>query len=393
MEEIADLSATKALLERFQLVRRRTIDICAPLQMEDYVPQPSEFVSPPKWHLGHSTWFFEQFVLSPFCPDYKLFSADFAYVFNSYYNAIGDRVLRADRGNLTRPGVREVLEYRAYVDQQLTNFLLTEQPQNVLDTLELGLNHEEQHQELLWTDLKYILGNNPLFPTYKEGFSLVEDHNSTSGWLSIDEGLHHIGHSGEGFCYDNELGQHKAFIHRFEISKSLVTNAEFLEFMADGGYLRPELWLDEGWQWVQNENINAPLYWHRIASEWKTYTLSGLKSIEPNAMLCHVSFYEASAYAEWRGMRLPTEQEWEVASQELSWGNRWEWTNSAYLPYPNYKKEEGAIGEYNGKFMINQMVLRGASRATAPGHSRCTYRNFFHPQMQWQFTGIRLAKR
>ncbi|NNE56111.1 MAG: ergothioneine biosynthesis protein EgtB, partial [Flavobacteriales bacterium] len=303
------------------------------------------------------------------------------------------RVLRADRGNMTRPTVSEVYAYRQHVDSEMIKLIEEGVSSNVEELLVLGLNHEQQHQELLITDLKYILGHNPLFPIYKQGFRLSSGLNEDSGWETIPEGIYLIGHDGDGFSYDNEYDRHRVFLEEFQISRQLVTCGEWIEFIEDGGYDSFNHWLDEGWTWVQENGIKAPLYWHKIDGQWFQYTLSGLIPVNPNEIVCHVSFFEASAFAEWKGMRLPTEFEWEAASQELHWGQRWEWTNSAYLPYPGYNKPEGAVGEYNGKFMINQMVLRGAATSTAEGHSRSTYRNFFHTHLRWQCTGLRLVKR
>lgn len=384
-------STLSKLVLDFKSVRERTEQLCAPLKLEDYVPQPVAFISPPKWHLAHTTWFFEEFVLTKHVPGYSVFHPDFSYMFNSYYNTVGKRVLRAERGNMTRPSLDEVMSYRQHVNKHMEALLEGELSSALESLLHIGLNHEQQHQELLITDLKYILGHNPLFPVYDSGGSLMSGLNPEQGWVPVDEGIYDIGFSGSGFSYDNEHARHKAYIQSCRVSKSLVTNGEYLEFIADGGYERHVFWLDEGWAWLRENNIRGPLYWHQINGEWHYYTLGGLKRVEPDAVLAHVSFYEAAAYAEWRGMRLPTEAEWETAAESLPWGERWEWTNSAYLPYPGFKKPAGAVGEYNGKFMINQMVLRGASTATAPGHSRNTYRNFFHPHMQWQYSGIRLA--
>lgn len=380
------------LKELFIEVRNRTESICKPLQVEDYIPQPVPFASPPKWHLAHSTWFFEEMILKKNLPDYKEFHADFGFLFNSYYNTIGERTFRADRGNITRPGVSEVYAYRTYVDERMLQLFEKELSLELKELIVLGLNHEQQHQELLITDLKYTLGHNPIFPVYDETQNLLADSNKQSGWISMEEGIYEIGHDGGSFCFDNELNKHKVYLHRFEISKSLVTNGEYLEFMEASGYSRFDCWLDEGWSWLNENNITNPLYWHKINGIWHYFTLAGLKEVDPNAILGHVSYYEAQAYAAWKGFRLPTEFEWEAASGSFDWGKRWEWTNSAYLPYPGFKTAEGAVGEYNGKFMINQMVLRGASVATAKNHSRKTYRNFFHPHFQWQYSGIRLAK-
>ena len=380
------------LKETFIEVRNRTESICKPLQVEDYIPQPVPFASPPKWHLAHSTWFFEEMILKKNLPGYKEFHPDFGFLFNSYYNTIGERTFRADRGNITRPGVSEVYTYRTYVNERMLQLFEKELSLELKELIVLGLNHEQQHQELLITDLKYTLGHNPIFPVYDETQNLLADSNQQSGWVSMEEGIYEIGHDGGAFCFDNELNKHKVYLHQFEISKSLVTNGEYLEFMEAGGYSRFDCWLDEGWSWLNENNITSPLYWHKINGIWHYFTLAGLKEVDPNAILGHVSYYEAQAYATWKGFRLPTEFEWEAASGSFDWGKRWEWTNSAYLPYPGFKTAEGAVGEYNGKFMINQMVLRGASVATSNNHSRKTYRNFFHPHFQWQYSGIRLAK-
>ena len=378
---------------QYSSIREYSEQLCAPLKVEDYIPQPVDFVSPAKWHLAHTTWFFETFILRKYQADYKLYHPDFSYLFNSYYNTVGDRVFRADRGNITRPGVKEVYDYRKYVDREMEKFINNlEFTKELYELVTLGLNHEQQHQELLITDLKYILGHNPIFPVYKKDYSLVEQQNLETGFVKIEEGVYDIGYQGEDFHWDNEQGHHKVYLHDFEISKALAINSEYIDFINDGGYERFELWLDEGWSWVNKNKVTSPLYWHKIDGKWKHYTLNGFKPVAPEYILCHINFFEAAAFAAWKGMRLPTEFEWETAADQLNWGNRWEWTNSAYLPYPNFAKAEGAIGEYNGKFMINQMVLRGASTATSPNHSRKTYRNFFHTHLQWQCTGIRLCK-
>lgn len=381
------------LINQYNDVRAYTEQICKPLQTEDYVVQVAEFASPAKWQLAHSSWFFETFVLLPHLPDYKLFNIDFPYLFNSYYNNAGDRVLRAKRGNLTRPTTNEVYAYREYVDTAMGQLLQQKLDAEMVQLVTLGLHHEQQHQELLLSDIKYMFGQNPLFPAYDVETSLLDqESNRESGHVKISEGVYTIGYQGDGFCFDNELGVHKVYLHDFEIQKGLVTNGEYIEFIEAGGYMDFNLWLDEGWSWLKQNQVSKPLYWHQLDGQWMHYTLKGFQKIKENDILKHISFYEAMAFAEWKGMRLPTEFEWEIASSQLNWGQRWEWTNSAYLPYPGFKKAPGAIGEYNGKFMINQMVLRGASIATSPKHSRPTYRNFFHPNAQWQFTGIRLAK-
>lgn len=382
-----------SLVEHYYSVRKHTEHICSFLQTEDYVPQPVPFVSPPKWHLAHSTWFFEEFILKNYLDGYTVFNDDFSFLFNSYYNNVGTRVLRTQRGNITRPGITGIYEYRQYVDMHMEIVMqLKSGDTQFQDTLNLGLNHEQQHQELLITDIKYILGHNPLFPAYSDDINWEQQKEEEKGFITIPEGIYNIGHAGEDFSFDNEHGVHKVYLDAFDIATTLVTNADYIEFINAGGYSNFNCWLDEGWSWVTQNNINAPLYWYTINGEWHNYTLSGFKKVDPDALLTHVSFYEAAAYAEWKKMRLPTEFEWEAAASKLNWGQRWEWTHSAYLPYPRFRKPDGAIGEYNGKFMINQMVLRGASCATPPGHSRTTYRNFFHPDERWQFTGIRLVK-
>ena len=392
MQAIIPQKSQTDLLPLFKEVRAATEKLCEPLEIEDYIPQPVVDVSPPKWNIAHVTWFFEEMILKRFAADYKVFDPHFGFLFNSYYNSIGERTRRDNRGDLSRPTVAEVFAYRKYVDQRMTEFLAEDLSEEIKDLVVLGLNHEQQHQELFLTDFKFTLSRNPLFPVYRENFALEEESETVrGGFVEINEGIYEIGFAGDGFCFDNELGRHKVFLHDFRISQSTVTNAEFMEFIEDGGYRNFNLWHSEGWDWVNQNGVESPLYWHGKDGEWFNFTLSGLRAINPDAPVCHVSFYEAAAYAEWRGKRLPTEFEWEAASAQFDWGRRWEWTNSAYLPYPNFTKAAGAIGEYNGKFMINQMVLRGASVATPEGHSRPTYRNFFHPPLRWQFTGIRLA--
>lgn len=386
-------SPIKNWTERYSEVRNHSVEICKPLEIEDYVVQPIVDVSPPKWHLGHTTWFFETFILQPNFPNYEVFDAQYNFVFNSYYETLGARVIRTDRGNLSRPSVSDIYKYRAYVDEKMNEFLQSNSMTEAIEPLlELGLNHEQQHQELLLTDIKYILGHNPLFPVYRKENGLKKENSLKPEMLSFSEGIYEIGFEGEGFCFDNELIRHKVYLNDFEISNQLVTNQEYLEFIQAGGYQDFRHWHAEGWDWVKQNDAKSPLYWHFIDENWMNYTLNGLQEIDFNEPVCHINFFEASAFASWKGKRLPTEAEWEVASGHFDWGSRWEWTNSAYLPYPGFKKEAGAVGEYNGKFMVNQMVLRGASEATPLGHSRNTYRNFFQTKLQWQFTGIRLAQ-
>ena len=380
------------LITQYKSVRNHSEKICEPLQTEDYVVQPVVDVSPPKWHLGHTTWFFETMILKPFFTAYQEFDPNYNYVFNSYYESVGARVIRTDRGNLSRPTVADVYKYRTYVDEAMEHFLKEEPSEEVKEILILGLNHEQQHQELLWYDIKYILGHNPLFPAYADENIEKNLTEKKQEWLKIGGGLYEIGHQNDDFCFDNELGVHKVYLNDFEISTALVSNKEFLSFMNDGAYQDFRHWHAEAWDWVKNNNIQAPLYWHQIEGEWFRYGLSGLKPIDLEEPVTHISYYEAAAFAAWKGMRLPTEFEWEIAAQKFNWGKLWEWTESAYLPYPGFSKAPGALGEYNGKFMVNQKVLRGASIATSPHHQRITYRNFFHPQLRWHYNGIRLAK-
>ncbi len=386
LDDFADLCTI------YQAIRRDSERVCKPLQTEDYVVQPVVDVSPPKWHLGHTTWFFENFLLKEYVKNYKEYNSDYNYVFNSYYESVGARVIRTDRGNLSRPSVEEIYQYRAYVDAGMKDFLSGEINDEIKKIVLLGFHHEQQHQELLYSDIKYILGHNPLFPVYNEKGIENVPIAASDDFVSIEKGVYEIGYAGKGFCFDNELQRHQVYLQRFEMASRLATNQEYLEFIKSGGYQDFRYWHSEGWEWVKTSGAQAPLYWHLINGDWYYYTLAGLKKADLQQPVTHVNYYEATAFAQWKGMRLPTEAEWEIAAPKLNWGQRWEWTGSAYLPYPDFKKDEGAIGEYNGKFMVNQMVLRGASVATPKNHSRITYRNFFHPFLQWQYTGIRLVK-
>jgi ergothioneine biosynthesis protein EgtB len=381
------------LADCYKKVRQRTEAICEPLQTEDYVVQPVVDVSPPKWHIGHTTWFFETFILKPYFAEYQEFDPNYNYVFNSYYETVGNRVIRTDRGNLSRPTVIDIKLYRKYVDDAMYNFIACgDISDDVKELLILGFNHEEQHQELLLTDIKYILGNNPLFPAYSHNYVSPRSEKTGGEFIKQNEGLYEIGFNGEGFSFDNELNRHKVYLNAYEISPDLVSNAEYLEFINAGGYHDFRHWHAAGWDWINSNKVEAPMYWHNIDGGWHNYTYHGLEHLNLHEPVRHISYYEAYAYASWKGLRLPTEFEWEAAATKFKWGKCWEWTESAYLPYPGFAKAPGAIGEYNGKFMVGQKVLRGASEVTSPNHSRITYRNFFQPELRWQFTGIRLAK-
>lgn len=372
--------------------RNSSIRIVSPLYIEDYIPQPVDFVSPPKWNLAHSTWFFEEFILCKYSKNYEKFHPKYEFLFNSYYIEKGDRLKRNMRGALSRPTVEEVISYRNYVDEKMENLIEHYLTDDIVNLIVLGIHHEMQHQELFFTDLKYTWSLNPLHPSYSDT-AFVEDRVIDSrNWIKMNEGIYEIGFKKDGFCFDNEKNNHKVFLHDFEIRNNLITNGEFIEFIENGGYKNYIHWHEEGWNWVQSNRIQMPMYWTKIDKEYFQYTLAGLKMVEPDHILTHISYFEAYAFLEWKGYRLPTEYEWEVASDFISWGDRWEWTSSSYLPYPGFKKNLIA-GEYNGKFMVNQQVLRGSSVVTPPGHSRKTYRNFFHPHIGYQFNGIRPVKK
>jgi ergothioneine biosynthesis protein EgtB len=355
-------------------------------------------VSPTKWHLAHASWFFENFVLVPNVEDYELFHPEFGYLFNSYYEAVGPRQARPQRGMLTRPTLGEVLEYRQHVDDAMRVLLGRPIDRATAERIELGLHHEQQHQELILTDIKHVLGSQPLEPAVATSAATIGTMApSDADWLPHEGGLREIGHAGGEFAFDNESPRHEVRLEPFELRSRPVTNAEFADFVADGGYERAELWLSDGWARVGEECLRTPLYWSYDDGAWTEYTLRGRRPIRGADPVCHVSYYEADAYARWAGARLPTEQEWEIGAGDFaavreSAGMVWEWTSSAYAPYPGYAPMTGALGEYNGKFMCNQMVLRGGSCATPEGHMRWTYRNFFYPASRWQFAGLRLAR-
>jgi ergothioneine biosynthesis protein EgtB len=390
-------SEARHAIVQFSSVRRRTEAVCQPLIVEDYGVQSMPDVSPPKWHLAHTTWFFEEFLLPQLVENYLPVQESFRFLFNSYYDAVGERVARERRGLLSRPSVEEVYAYRRAVTERVQEALAAASPlatQRALPVLRLGVHHEQQHQELLLTDIKHIFWSNPLRPAYQGAEPELPPAELAPGWIEVPGGLTQVGHEGGDFAFDNEGPRHAVHLAGFRIRSELVSCGEYLEFIDAGGYRRPELWLSDGWAAVREHGWAAPLYWERCGNEWWQMTLAGMKPVDFRAPVLHVSYYEADAYARWRGFRLPTEEEWEAAAARtpaLLRGAAWQWTRSAYAPYPGFRALEGALGEYNGKFMCNQMVLRGGSLATPAGHLRPTYRNFFPPLARWQFSGIRLA--
>ncbi len=413
-------SEEMSLVEKYLAVRQTSPRLCAPLSVEDHSLQPMPDASPAKWHLAHTTWFFETFVLSEYVKGYRPFQPEFRTLFNSYYNAVGDRPLRTLRHILSRPGLDEVHAYRDYVDKAMVRALSAGLGPQALSLVTLGSNHEQQHQELIITDVKNGLWTNPLRPAYRMAAGGHETGGAAQtpepAWHTFVGGQHAVGFEGDSFSFDNECPRHLVYLEPFKLGSRLVTNAEYLEFMRDGGYSKAELWLSDGWDCIRNNRWGAPLYWEQREGEWWHYSVEGMKLLPINTPVCHVSYYEADAFARWAGVRLATEFEWELAAQSCAitgnlletgslqprpaesgqslaqiFGDVWEWTASAYLPYPNFKPAAGAVGEYNGKFMCNQMVLRGGSCATPQSHIRATYRNFFPPHVRWQFTGIRLA--
>ncbi len=418
-EGYEDSRKLEGLMSRFRKVRKTTEDLCSGLETEDYVVQSSYEVSPLKWHLAHTTWFYETFILKPFRTRFHPYSDDFDYLFNSYYETVGEYFPKSMRGTLSRPTVKEVYEYRRFVDASMEGILEQDDiPAGVAQRLELGLNHEQQHQELMLMDIKFNFFSNPLHPAYAEYKECSMDTGPME-WLEFDGGNVEIGHNGNEFAFDNESPRHKAYLEAYRLSSRLVTNGEYLSFIEAGGYSDPKFWLSEGWNFIRENGVNAPLYWLKKKDGWYVFTLGGLRKMRPEEPVSHVSFFEALAYANWSGKRLPTEVEWEngmsgvepednsnfVESGNLrpvasgmgngmmqGFGDLWEWTYSPYVPYPGTKALEGSLGEYNVKFMANQMILRGGCCVTPRSHIRRTYRNFFHPGDRWPFTGIRLAE-
>jgi ergothioneine biosynthesis protein EgtB len=383
--------APSVMLAEYASVRRRTEALAAPLSIEDQNIQSMPDASPTKWHLAHTTWFFEAVLLAKFDPRYEPFDPAYNYLFNSYYEGLGPRHPRPQRGLLSRPPVAEILEYRLHVDEAMAH-LIEARAAQIAPLLTLGLHHEQQHQELILTDILHAFSCNPLLPAYAPAKPQAARTSSEAAWLDHPGGVVEIGHDGQGFAFDNEGPRHKVLLHPFRIAARPVSNGDFLRFIADGGYRRPEFWLSDGWAMVQREALNAPLYWLGDTKSWQQYSLHGPHALEEHAPVSHLSFYEAAAYAAWAGARLPTEFEWEAMSSKLHGrGEVWEWTRSSYDPYPGFRPFEGEAAEYNGKFMSGQIVLRGGSVATPAGHVRPSYRNFFPPSARWQFSGLRLA--
>ncbi|KQT03700.1 MULTISPECIES: ergothioneine biosynthesis protein EgtB [unclassified Bradyrhizobium] len=388
----------KRLEEAFLAVRNETERRAGPLSPEDQQIQSMPDASPTKWHRAHTTWFWEQFLLGKHAAGYRPFHPDFAFLFNSYYVSAGPRHARNRRGDITRPSAEEIGAYRKYVDAAVVEFFREAGEDKlgmIAPLVEVGLNHEQQHQELMLTDILHAFAQNPVYPAYEPDWCFPGAPRGGDDWLQLNEGIHTVGHVDDSFHFDNEKPAHRALVGPVKIARHLVSNAEWLNFMQDGGYRTATLWLMDGFAAASKEDWQAPGYWREVDGQWQVMTLAGLKPVDPNAPVCHISYYEADAFARWSGKHLPTEMEWEVAARtkqlDDAFGLVWQWTRSSYSPYPGYRAVEGALGEYNGKFMVNQLVLRGSSLATPQGHSRVSYRNFFYPHHRWQFTGLRLA--
>lgn len=402
------------LLEQYQRTRQQSEKLVAPLSVLDMTIQSMDDASPTRWHLAHTSWFFETVLLQQHLADYQIFNSQFSYLFNSYYNGIGEQFPRSKRGTQTKPDVQQIMDYRRYVDDKMMELLAGDITDEINFLTQLGIHHEQQHQELILTDIKHAFFQNPLYPSYQQLESESSEQSSRLQWLDVDESIYQIGHMGSSFCYDNELPMHNVYVYPFKISSRLITNQEYTAFVHDKGYHTASLWLSDGWDWCRRAKKHHPLYWIRKDDEWFEFTLNGLQQLNPHQPVTHINYYEADAFARWAGKRLPTEYEWEAAARKYSdkqgnfvesnllhplhseknqfLGDCWEWTSSSYAAYPGYKPFSGAVGEYNGKFMCNQYVLRGGSCATPEEHIRFSYRNFFYPQQRWQFTGIRLAE-
>ncbi|HSR66437.1 MAG TPA: ergothioneine biosynthesis protein EgtB [Acidobacteriota bacterium] len=421
LKSIAKPAHCAELAGRYRRVRDLSLELVDPLSVEDCQVQSMPDASPAKWHLAHTTWFFETFVVDRQIEDYHPFHPHFQTLYNSYYNAVGRPHPRPQRGLITRPSLKQVFDYRNHVDALIHDLLHNQRlDREARAVMEIGLQHEQQHQELILTDVKHLLSRNPLLPAYDDLALPLGRASGPMQWFDYPQGLREVGFEGDGFAYDNESPRHTVFLQAFQLASRLVSNAEFLEFMEDDGYGRHELWLSEGWDTVQREGWSHPFYWQRRQDQWQEFTLGGLRPLDPQSPVCHISYFEADAYARWAGARLPREEEWEAvaAGEEIEgnfvddellhpaapvedadsgrplqlFGDVWEWTGSSYSPYPGYRAAEGALGEYNGKFMCNQYVLRGGSCATSRNHIRATYRNFFPASARWQFSGLRLAR-